>query len=231
MKTIGFVGAYDKTDLIIYIAKIITSLNKKVLIVDSTITQKARYTVPVINPTINYITEFEQIDVAVGFNNFLDIKQYIGANDAIPLEYDYALVDIDSIDNVERFQIQNNEINFFVTAFDMYSLKRGIEILSEVKEPIELTKILFSKEMLKEEDEYLEYLALGTKIVWGEHKICFPLEIGDQSVIVENQIVSRIKLRNLSEQYKGSLAYITELITGESESTIRKVIKNIEKEG
>ena len=31
MKKIGFIGAYDKTDLIIYIAKILTTLKKKVL--------------------------------------------------------------------------------------------------------------------------------------------------------------------------------------------------------
>ena len=29
MKKIGFIGAYDKTDLIIYIAKILTTLKKK----------------------------------------------------------------------------------------------------------------------------------------------------------------------------------------------------------
>lgn len=29
MKKIGFIGAYDKTDLIIYIAKILTTLKRK----------------------------------------------------------------------------------------------------------------------------------------------------------------------------------------------------------
>ena len=30
MKKIGFIGAYDKTDLILYVAKILTVLGKKV---------------------------------------------------------------------------------------------------------------------------------------------------------------------------------------------------------
>ena len=59
MKKVGFIGIYDKIDLIIYIAKVITTLGKKVLVVDSTINQKARYIVPTINPTIKYITDFE----------------------------------------------------------------------------------------------------------------------------------------------------------------------------
>ena len=65
MKTIGFIGAYDKTDLIVYISKILVVLNKKVLVVDSTINQKARYIVPAISPATKYITDFEDIDIAV----------------------------------------------------------------------------------------------------------------------------------------------------------------------
>lgn len=232
MKTIGFIGAYDKTDLMIYIAKIMTTLNRKVLLVDSTITQKARYTVPVINPTKTYITEFEEIDVAVGFETMEQIRQYIGANDIRPLDYDIALIDIDSIDGFNNFQIKDSNINYFVTAFDMYSLKKGLEIISEVKEPIKLNKILFSQQMLKEEDEYLDFLALGYKVIWGEHKICFPLEVGDQSVIIENQIISRIKLKNLSEQYKEGLIYLVdEILEDVQTNEVRKALKAVEKEG
>ena len=78
MIKIGFVGAYDKTDIILYIAKIISLIGKKVLVIDSTINQKAKYVVPVINPTKSYITEFEGMDIAVGFNNLQQIQEYLG---------------------------------------------------------------------------------------------------------------------------------------------------------
>ena len=65
MDKIGFVGAYDKTDVILYIAKIISLIGKKVLVIDSTVNQKAKYVVPVINPTKSYITNFEGMDIAV----------------------------------------------------------------------------------------------------------------------------------------------------------------------
>ncbi len=74
MKKIGFIGAYDKTDLMVYVAKILTTLKKKILVIDATINQKARYIVPAINPTTTYITDFEDIDIAVGFSNIEDIK-------------------------------------------------------------------------------------------------------------------------------------------------------------
>ena len=96
MKKIGFIGAYDKTDLMLYVAKILTILKKKVLVIDSTITQKSRYVVPAINPAVKYVTEFEEIDIAVGFASFEDIKRYLGLSEEQEMEYDYVFIDADN---------------------------------------------------------------------------------------------------------------------------------------
>ena len=76
MEKVGFLGEYDKTDLIIYVAKVLTELGKKVLILDTTQRQKTRYVVPTINPTISYIIDFEDMDVAVGFQKFEEVQAY-----------------------------------------------------------------------------------------------------------------------------------------------------------
>lgn len=230
MKNIGFIGAYDKIDLVIYIAKILTVLGKKVLVIDSTINQKARYVVPVINPTVKYITEFEEIDIAVGFENFDEIKQYLSISDGGELDYDFALIDVDNEKGFNEFNIAEAQKNYFVTSFDAYSLKKGLEIFVGLKKAISLTKILYTKQVLKEEDDYLNFLSLGYKIIWSEYRIYFPIENGDLSVIYENQRVSKIKFKKLSVQYKDSLAYIAEeILVNVSESNIRKAIKTIER--
>ena len=230
MKKIGFIGAYDKVDLIIYIGKILTVLGKKVLVIDSTVNQKARYVVPVINPTVKYITEFEEIDIAVGFNNFEEIKQYLSISDGGNLDYDFVLIDIDSGKGFNEYGMSDSQKNYFVTSFDAYSLKKGLEIFVGLKKAISLSKILYSKEVLKEEDDYLNFLSLGYKIIWSEYRIYFPIENGDLSVIYENQRVSKIKFKKLSVQYKDSLAYIAEeILANVSENSIRRAIKMIEK--
>ena len=230
MKKIGFIGAYDKVDLIIYIAKILTVLGKKVLVIDSTVNQKARYVVPVINPTVKYITEFEEIDIAVGFNNFEEIKQYLSISDGGNLDYDFVLIDVDSEKGFNEYGMSDSQKNYFVTSFDAYSLKKGLEIFVGLKKAISLSKILYSKEVLKEEDDYLNFLSLGYKIIWSEYRIYFPIENGDLSVIYENQRVSKIKFKKLSVQYKDSLAYIAEeILANVSENSIRRAIKMIEK--
>ena len=65
MKKIGFIGAFDKSDLIIHIAKMLEMLNYNVLVVDTTLLEKTKYIVPSINPTKSYITNFENIDFAI----------------------------------------------------------------------------------------------------------------------------------------------------------------------
>lgn len=230
MKKIGFIGAYDKIDLVIYIAKILTTIGKKVLVVDATTKQKARYVIPVINPTQKYVTEYEEIDIAVGFSNFEDIKLYLGVAEDQEMEYDIVFVDTDNFEGLSNFELQDAIKNYFVSSFDAYSLKKGLEILSELKSVMSLTKILFSKEMSVEEDEYLNFLSLGYKIVWNEYKIYFPIENGDQSVIYENQRIAKIRFRKLSIEYKDQLEYLSEEILGNVSGTeIRKAIKNIEK--
>ena len=230
MKKIGFIGMYDKTDLILNIAKILTTMKKKVIVVDSTITQKAKYVVPVINPTVTYITDFEDIDVAVGFKDEKGIKEYLGISEKEELPYDIMLIDTDNADAMINFELTVNPKNYFVTAFDLYSLKRGLEILSNLKSPIGLTKILYAKEVLKEEDDYLNFLSLGYKIMWNEYRIYFPIENGDWSVLAENQRVAKIKFKKLSTQYKDSLVYIvSEILNDTSENQIRRAIKIIER--
>lgn len=231
MKKIGFIGAYDKIDFVIYIAKILVEMGKRVVVVDATLTQKAKYIVPAIKPSRTYITEFEGIDIAVGFDSFQNIKQYLALPNMAELPYDIALIDIDTIEGVENYKIEELDRNFFVTSFDMYSIKKGLESICSVKEPVKAMKVLFARDVLQEEDDYLNFLSLGSKIEWEEERIYFPFEVGDQTVIYNNQRVSKIKFRRLSNQFKEGLIYIcTKIMEDEGgEALVRKVFKKIEK--
>ena len=230
MRKIGFIGAYDKTDLILYLARILSASGKKILFIDSTITQKAKYVVPEISPVKSYVTNFENIDVAVGFEDYFGIKEYLGMPPHAYLGYDYAFLDIDDAQKLENFQIDPNDVNYFVTSFDLYSLKRGLEVLSNLKDKLKLTKVLFTREALQEEDDYLNFLSMGYKIEWSDDIVYFPLEVGDQSVTIENQRASRIKYKKLSLQYRDNLLYMLEQIVGDKEySTVKKVYKQLER--
>ena len=228
MKKVGFVGVYDKTDLILSIAKILVKAGKRVLVIDATILQKAKYIVPNILPTRNYITSYDDIDVAIGFNNIIQVKQYIGLEENEKLEYDFVLIDIDNLEGANNFEIASFDKNYFITSFDGYSLKKGIELLRNLNNSLRMERIFYSKEMLKEEEEYFNYLTLDLKIDWEENKLYFLLDNGDLSAQMENHLVQNIKFKNLSNEYKENVTFLTnELSPDIGERTIRKIIKEM----
>ena len=232
MKNFGFIGAFDKLDLLLYIAKILNTYGKKIIIIDTTLEQKSKYIVPVINPTKTYITRFEDIDIAIGFETYDDIEKYIEQTENKRTIYDYAFVNIDTAHGFENFYNQETLKNYFVTSYDLFSIKKGLEAVSMIRQPIELTKIVFSTEINEEDNYYLEYLSLGYKVGWNEKIINFPYETKDIEVMIENQKINKIKIKNLSLQYKDTLEYmIIDMLPDINQANLRRVIKNIEKEG
>ena len=206
-------------------------MNKRVLVIDTTFLQKAKYIVPAISPAKTYITTYEDIDIAVGFYDYYSIKSYLGISEQANLDYDYIFIDIDSYECLESFNIQMADKNYFVTGLDVYTLRRGLEILSGLQERLDLTKVLFAKNLSYDEEEYFNFLSLGAKVNWSEETIYFPFEQGDAGVIIQNQMVQKIKFKKLTELYKGSLMYIaSELLESQQEQNeLRKVFKQLEK--
>lgn len=229
MDKIAFIGSYDKADMIIYVAKILTFLGKKVLVIDATSLQKTRYIVPTMRPEKQYITTFENVDIAIGFENLEQIRQYAELDENTKMDYDYVLVNIDSYKGYCNFRLKMGDKKFFVTSFDMYCLRRGLQVFKKMKEQAQVQKVLFSKDMLPEEDQYLNYLSRGLNITWNEDIIYFPFEIGDQSAIFINQRSERIQVRGLSSQYIDGILYIAQEISGAKQGDIKKAGKMLEK--
>ena len=232
MKTVTMTGVYDKLDLIIYMSKILTTAGKKVLVIDTTIIQKTRFVIPTIAQTRTYITNFENIDFAGGFTSLSELQDYLGIED-IKSEYDIIFIDIDRRDAIKNFNATESSINLFVTGLDLYTLKRGLSTIYNTNEATKFTRVLFSNNILKEEEEYLDFLSNQYKINWNDTIFTFPLELGDYAVMVENQTTHRIKFKRLSSNYKYSLQYLISYIFEDeiSSKEISRIIKSLEKEG
>lgn len=238
MKKIGFMGAYDKANFITYTAKALNLLGYKILVVDTSGIQKIKYIVPSINPTKSYITSFEDVDFAVGFESWSEIEKYLGikfdSNDEEQIKskkiedlYDYVLIDIDESKMLETFEMEGADKNYFVTSFDLFSLKKGMNIFSNLTIPINLTKIEFSYETSKEDEEYLNYISMEYKINWNNYALYFQILGEDNKVFEENQRLEKIKFRRLSVNYKDSLAYvIQDICKDENISKIKRVMKD-----
>ena len=232
MKKIGFIGATDKTDLIVYVAKTLEILGKKVIVVDTTIMQKTKYVVPSISPTKTYITDFDNVDYAVGFESAEDLARYLGIKENEKLDdlnYDYMLIDIDREKTIDSFEIESIGKNYFVTAFDIYSLRRGIEILKNLSQSFKLSRVLMNYDIKKEDEEYLNYLSMDTKVEWDDFTIYIPLLDENQRQIEDNQRVYKAKIKRLIPEYQEGIMYIAQNILGDINiKKIRKFIKERE---
>lgn len=225
MRKVGFIGGYDKSNFIIYLAKVINLLNNRVLVIDTTIVKKLKYIVPTINLTKTYMTNFENIDFAIGYRNIEELEEYIG--ESLESKYDFVLIDIDRREMFENFDLNPEENNYFVTGFDMYSLKRGMAILKGFNETINLTKILFIYEKSKENEEYLNYISMEYNINWNEYTMYFHIYLEDNKIIEENQRLEKIQFKGLSADYKDSIAYVVQdIIKNENVGKIKRIIRD-----
>lgn len=230
MRKIAFVGAYDKIETLLYVAKILRHFNNRVLVIDSSEMQKARYIIESILPTSNYVTNFEGFDVAIGFQSFAQIKGYLGKTNDMELDYDIVLIDVDSIEYFENYDIAQSDNLFFATGFDLYSLKKGLEILSGLSQPIPMTKMLFANKVLPQDNQYLNFLAKDTKVVWNENIISILTSDYDNHVFAENQRVGRLKYKNLSPNYKEALATVVmTIIPGLRINDVVRAIKTMDR--
>ncbi len=227
MKKTAFMGGYDKSDLILYIAKILTVSGKKVLFLDTTLMQKTRYIVPTMTPAQKYVTTYDGIDIAIGFYNMQDLKEYFSIDGE--LKYDFVLADIDSPEAYINFGFNQIDLHYLVTSFDVFSLQRGISVLKAFKAPTQVTKVLFTRDPESEEKEYIDFVSMSYKVRWNEDVLYFPFETSDLYAIYVNQRFSKVRFDNLSMEYMDCLAFMAEQISGLSKSDIKKAIRIIER--
>lgn len=227
MEKIAFIGSYDKADMIVSIAKILTIMKKKVIVIDSTALSKTRYIIPTMQASKQYITTFENVDVAIGFETFDQIKAYNSLSKTDELDYDYALIDIDSYRGYYYFGIKPEDKKLFVTSFDLYNLRRGLQVFRKLTQSVEVKRVIFTKELDPKEDEYLNYLSKNLPVKWDPDVVYFPFETSDLNAIYSNQRSGRIQLKGLSATYVDGIEYIIEEISGASQGEVKKALKKL----
>lgn len=241
MKCIGFIGKADKTELIGYVAKILASTAKKVIMLDATVNQKTKYTIPTIDgmeTQSQYVVQHDNVEVAVGFSNMLELKKYLLSKGEDFNSYDYVLVDTDQEEMIEEYDLKSANANFFVTSYDKWCIHKGIELLrflcalerrTDPEGRVNIHKVLYYSEINTADSKYIERLSDNLPVEWDGAAINIPYDQGDLSVNIQNQYSNKFDIRPLSKIYKEGLAKMVEIISGEQMSNIKKVMKNVEK--
>ena len=222
-KVIGLVGYVNKTEYIINLAKVLSITGKSVLVIDGTVEERLRYSIPAFNNSEKeYLAHFDTIDFALGFRSIESIKEYICAKTSNADSYDIILIDIDNVSAYEDFRQENLNI----------SMGKNEELLKAIasheaadRKPV-LSRVIFRQYVTRTSDKYFEDKILGYDVDWNEISYELPYMDQDKIADIEFEQSGYIDMNRHTKQYLAMITDMASDILGDVQAPdIRKMIK------
>lgn len=234
MQVIGLIGYVDKYDFAINLAKTINIMKKSVLVVDATLDRKLKYVIPALNNIGRaYITQYNDIDFAVGFDSMHDVENYLAEQSINIGLYDYIIIDIDSPKSYEFFRTRGIDKSYFFIDTSILSLTKNRDIIKAIRiysqdpDNLNLTKVEYKDVMSRGAEDYFKKQVDEYGIKWQEPEYMFPHDEMDRIVDIDSQYSGIIDVKKHTKMYLINLADFTAQIIGDV--TSKEVLKAIKR--
>ena len=234
MQVVGLIGYMDKYDFAINLAKALYSMEKSVIVVDATLDRKLKFVVPALsNVGRSYITQYNNIDFAVGFDSMHDVENYMSEQGINISLYDCMLIDIDSPKSYEFFRSRGIDKKYFFIDTSVLSIAKNKDIIKAIRvynqseENVKLTKVLYKGIMSRAAEDYFKNAIIDYSVDWQEPEYEIMQDDMDKVVDIDSQYSGIIDLKKHTKQYLENLAQITAQIIGEP--SYKNVIKEIKR--
>ncbi|MNM96405.1 hypothetical protein D3C81_1088810 [compost metagenome] len=216
-----FAGKSDKRDLLLYLCKLLTASDHRVLLVDITDFRKYRYTIGS-TATELPLMQFSGFDVSDGLP---DLAQ---------TTYDYVLYDVESL-HIGLNVWESADQIVWVTSFDRYEVESSAEWfrLLLTRWP-QLNNIEVLPVYVRTVDSFLtsEYIMSfmeGISINWSHDEIWIPWNETNVAVQIENEHAQLLRMRGISRSYKRALRHLMEQLTGWGTAKTRRALRVVER--
>lgn len=216
-----FAGKSDKRDLLLYLCKLLSASDQRVLLVDVTDFRKYRYT---IGSTAVHLPlmQFSGFDVSDGLP---DLTQ---------AAYDYVLYDVESLHIGYSLWASADQI-VWVTSFDRYEVESSAEWfrLLLARWP-QLTNMEVLPIYVRTVDSFLtsEYIMSFMEDIpvnWSHAEIWFPWNEINVAVQIENEHAQLLKMQGISRSYKRALRHLIGRLTGWGTAETRRALRVVER--
>ena len=233
-EVIALAGYVNKTDFVINLAKAISYTGKTVLVVDGTVEERMKYTVPSLTiKEKEYVTQYDSIDFAVGFKNMHDVENYICKRELNIALYDYILLDIDNPTAYENFRSRGINKTYFFVEYSNISMSKNQELLKTMMiykpldKKLELTKVLFKYYITRASETYYENKLIGFAIDWNENSYELTYEDQDRIADIEAQHSGIIDIMRHTKMFVNLVAEISsDILKDVTSNEMKKEIKN-----
>lgn len=235
MQVIGLIGYVDKYDMVMNLAKTINIMDKSVLVIDATLDRKLKYIVPALdNIGRAYVTQYNDIDFAVGFDSMHDVENYMAEQSINIALYDFVLIDMDSPRSYEFFRTRGLDKVYFFIDTSVLSIAKNKEIIkamrvysNEEDSKLEMSKILYRAYVSRAANDYFEEKIKDYDVIWKEPQYEIPLEEQDMLTNMDSQFSGIIDIRKHTKLFILTLADLTAEIIGDVNS--KKVLTQIKR--
>lgn len=229
MQVLGMYGYVDKYDFVIAIARTINIMSRSVLVIDATNEKKYKYIVPSIDNSEKYITQYGEIDFAVGFESSQDLGAYLTEKNIDMSKYSYVILDIDSANMYEKFYTTEADKSFLFIASNLVSVNKTEELVKTMRahnaeKEISFTKIYYHAYTSRAAENYLEERISNYGINYTQDMYDIVNDEQDNMIHVDSQYSGFIDIRRHTKNY---LIYLSELV---SKIMVEESAKEIQKE-
>ncbi|PQP80366.1 hypothetical protein C0Q44_28560 [Paenibacillus sp. PCH8] len=198
MKQVVFIGAFEKSDILFYIAKLL-SIHHRVAVVDVTSNADYRYAYPKI-PEQTGTQQHDRFDVIE--NMTLEKYEQLMIEDS----YDFALIDISYKEELQRWP--NADQYFLVTSHDNAVIQRNVELMDYFFQGKSQSDLVPMFKLIQESTKYTEQVINELfemhPIDWKETFVFYPDESDLESKHM-NQHLSMLHIKKLSGELKSAL--------------------------
>ncbi|MCL6663457.1 MULTISPECIES: hypothetical protein [Paenibacillus] len=221
MKKTYFIGDYEKSDLLFYLAKVL-SITRRVLLVDATKKQNYQYLFPRIDYEPGIVT-YDGFDVFTGSEDELK-KQRLGI-------YDHVIYDIDDPERLPAYRSTHRF--FFVTSMDITSIVRGEHLIQAFTEPLEASDALPFYKLLIEDarqpgEAYIDETLAAYPITW-EESLGYTPDDRDRMQKIDNQYSGKLHMKRLTSAMRNLVTDLVQITEGTNAKLASQLYKQAER--
>ncbi|PAD79353.1 hypothetical protein [Paenibacillus campinasensis] len=232
MRTWIFAGMCDKSDLLMYLCKILANGGSKVLLADAAHHAKYTHYISRVDASLN-LAEFGGFDIATRFANYDSLLEYIEKQEGA--SYDYMILDVEQPEYLRPEHWHGADARIWVSGFELMGLIQGAEWLKRIAEeafgdsPPSFHRIYMNVIEDLTDDSYIESYLDHSGVHWLDEPIRMPWDELAYALKVENEHAGRLRLKPLSRHYKRSLMELIRRLTELESRHIRRALRLAER--
>jgi len=231
MKWVMFAGHPDKSDVILYTARVVRSLKQsRILLVDATKHQIYKNSVSSIDPE-SHIDEHDGMDVVTGVRNMEELNVVLTGSGETLDNYNYVFVDVDDYSVVKDFLAEKLVL---VTSYSRPSAIENSKIMDVLKSHEAGVELLENMEVITlhvdseiKQDFILDQLFGAAASTLKKVHTIYDDE-SRRAAQVANQFSSQVNIKLVPRLYKKTLVEFIGGLFGDPKE-VKNVIKQVER--